>query len=198
MNGYMKKIIALSISSISFLPSVFVSSASIRSGEIDSNDSSYIESIDDDIDSDICIETTTETTEMVTTESLVTTTEPVDVFKDIRFLENLSNNDLSIEELDNFIIRYCELSKLSYDVALDVLKDNIDTIESDYISIRGGIMVSLFDYSTNNGILSPYTENRVIREDMTQEEKENIMLEFCDNLCLSVEDKYIVLSAFRE
>ena len=137
------------------------------------------------------------TTTMVTTTTVVTTTEPVDIYKHLRHLELLNNNDLSIEELDSFINKYAGYAKLSYDEALQVINDNIDSIK-EYESIRGGIMCTLFSYSNEIGLLSPYTENREIRPDMTQEEKESIMIEFSDNLCMCVDDKYIVLSAFRE
>ena len=58
----------------------------------------------------------------------------------------MKNNDLSIEELDSFIKRYSSLAKLSYEDALKVIDENIDSIENDYNSIRGGIMCSLFSY----------------------------------------------------
>lgn len=140
----------------------------------------------------------TTTTTVTTTTQTTTTTEPVDEYKDIRNLEMLSNNDLSISELKDFIVKYSGYAKLDYKDALKVINDNVETIESDYSSIRGGIMCTLFTYSNEQGILSPYTSDREIREDMTQEEKESIMIEFCDNLCMCNDDKYIVLSAFRE
>lgn len=138
------------------------------------------------------------TTTTSTTTTVVTTTEPVDIYKHIRNLEQLKNNDLSIEDLDLFINKYASYTKLSYEEALEVINNNIETIENDYQSIRGGIMCTLFSYSNDNGLLSVYTEDRDIRVDMTQQEKESIMIEFCDNLCMCTDDKYIVLSAFRE
>ena len=138
------------------------------------------------------------TTTMSTTTSVVTTEEVIDEYKDIRKYEKLKNNDLSIEELDSFIKRYSSLAKLSYEDSLKVIDENIDSIENDYISIRGGIMCSLFSYSCDNGILSPYTMDRETRVDMTQEEKENIMIEFCDNLGLNTDDIGIVIAVFRE
>ena len=144
------------------------------------------------------VTTTTVTTTMPVTTTVVTTTEPVDEYKHIRNLEVLKNNDLTIEELDFFINKYAGYTKLSYEDALKVINDNIDSIESDYQSIRGGIMVTLFNHSNEIGLLSPYTCDREIREDMTQEEKESTMLEFCDNLCMCNDDKAIVLAAFRE
>ena len=138
----------------------------------------------------------TETTEPTT----LPTTEPttIDKYRKIRNLEILKNNDLSIEELDDFIIKYADYSKLTYEESLKAINDNLESIENNYESIRGGIMCTLFTYSNEIGNLSAYTENREIREEMTQEEKEKTMLEFCDNLCMCTNDKYIVLSAFRE
>lgn len=136
------------------------------------------------------------TTSTVTT--TVATTEVVDQYKDIRQFEKLKNNNLSIEEIDLFIKRYSEFSKLSYDEALDVLNNNIESIENDYVSIRGGIMCSLFSYSNENGYLKVHTEDREIRENMTQEDKEYLIIEFCDNLGLSYDDICIVIAAFRE
>lgn len=141
--------------------------------------------------------TTTTTTTTETTTTTVTTTIP-DPYKDIRYLERVNNNDLDIASLNDFIIKYSEYAKIDYNTALQVINDNLASIENDYASIRGGIMCTLFTYSDNNGILSPYTSDREIREDMTQEEKESIMIEFCDNLAMCTDDKYIVLSAFRE
>lgn len=141
---------------------------------------------------------TTVVTTTTTTTTAVTTTEPVDEYKKIRNLELLKNNDLSIEELNNFIVKYASYTKLNYDEALYAINENIDSVENDYESIRGGIMCILFSYSNNAGILSPYTYDKEVREDMTQEEKEKTMIEFCDNLCMSNDDKSIVLAAFRE
>ena len=141
--------------------------------------------------------TTATTTTTSTTTTVVTTTAP-DPYKDIRNLELLNNNDLDIELLKDFIVKYSSYTKLDYATALQVINNNIASIESDYTSIRGGIMCTLFTYADENGILSPYTYDREIREDMTQEEKESIMIEFCDNLSMCTDDKYIVISAFRE
>ena len=146
-------------------------------------------------------EPTTEATTIPTTEATtIPTTEPttIDEYKNIRNLELLKNNDLKIEELDEFIKEYSNYTKLSYEESIKVINENIESIENEYKSIRGGIMCTLFTYSNEMGNLSPYTENREIREEMTQEEKEKIMIEFCDNLCMETDDKYIVLSAFRE
>jgi len=152
-----------------------------------------------EIETTYVVTTTTKvTTTTPVTTTVVTTTEPVDEYKHIRNLEVLKNNDLTIEELDLFINKYAEYTKLSYDDALKVINDNINSIESDYLSIRGGIMCTLFNHSNDIGLLSPYTNDREIRENMTLEEKESTMLEFCDNLCMCNDDKAIVLAAFRE
>jgi len=140
----------------------------------------------------------TTTTTTATTSEIVTTTEIVDQFKHLRIFENLKNNNLSIEELDMFIKRYADFSKVSYEEAVTILSDNIQSIESDYDSICGGIMCTLFNYANDNGILSPYTESREIRENMTQQEKEDLIIEFCRNLNLCNDDICIVLAAFRE
>lgn len=142
--------------------------------------------------------TTTTVSTTTTTTTVVTTTEPIDIYKHIRNLESLKNNDLAIEDLDLFINKYAGYTKLSYDEALDIINNNIDTIENDYQSIRGGIMCTLFSYSNDNGLLSVYTNDKEIRPEMTCEEKEKIMIEFSDNLCMCNDDKYIVLAAFRE
>lgn len=204
MENDLKKIIGVTISTIALVPAVIMGKATF--GDYKKDVSSYndneksISSQDNDV---LTTNNATEAIYVVPTETVVITTEPttveiIDEFKDIRFLENLKNNDLSIDELFKFIIRYCEFSKLSYETGLDVIKNNVQSIENDYQSIRGGIMCTLFDYSTQNGLLSPYTNDREIREEMTQEEKESTLIEFSDNLCLSSEDKYIVLAAFRE
>ncbi len=203
MKDSLKRIIAVGVSSFLMIPTV-IFSKKIDKCDIEKCDTTFV----DDCDlAPLVVETTTTcstTTSVITTTAtststtIVTTTEKIDKYKNIRFLEGLKNNDLTIDELDNFIIRYCGFAKLSYDDALEVLKSNLSSIENDYQSIRGGIMCSLFMYANENGILKVHTDDREIREEMTQEDKENLMIEFCDNLCLSVEDKYIVLSAFRE
>lgn len=166
----------------------------------DDNDSFEDELVNLTTTSTFTTTTTTVTTTSIvtTTTSIVTTKEVIDEFRDIRKYENLKNNDLSIEELDSFIKRYSSLAKLSYEDALKVIDENIDSIENDYNSIRGGIMCSLFSYSCDNGILSPYAMDKETRVDMTQEEKENIMIEFCNNLGLNSDDISIVISVFRE
>ena len=137
----------------------------------------------------------TTTTSVVTT---IVTTEAIDQYKNIRQFEHLKNNDLSIENLDLFIKRYSSFAKLSYDDAVNIINDNIDIIENDYASIRGGIMCCLFSYSNNMGILHVHTDDREIREDMTQQDKEGLIIEFCNNLDLCYDDVSIVLAAFRE
>ena len=158
----------------------------------DDFDESFVESTDVITTTSINISTTA----VPTTTTVVT--EPVDEYAHLRNLEILKNNDLNIEELDLFIKRYALFSKLSYDDAVKVLYDNIDVIESEFTSIRGGIMCTLFSYASDNGILSVYTNDREIREDMTQQDKENLIIEFCNNLDLCDDDISIVLSAFRE
>ena len=197
MKNKIKKLKIFATSAILVLP-IACTFSTINAGEEQSTKAVYMEELPkiEEITEEVTTETTTTT--IMTTTVVTTTTEPVDIYKHIRNIELLKNNDLSIEELDNFISKYAEYTKLSYDDALKVINDNIETIENDYESIRGGIMCILFNYSNEIGLLSPYTEDRIIREDMTQEEKESIMIEFCDNLCMCVDGKYIVLSAFRE
>ena len=144
------------------------------------------------IDSSIC--STTVPTTTVTT----VVTEPVDEYKHLRDIEKLKNNDLSIEELDLFIKRYSSFCKISYDDSINIIRNNFESIENDYDSIRGGIMCTLFTYASDNGLLSVYTNDREIRENMTQQEKEDLIIEFCNNLNLCYDDISIVLSAFRE
>jgi len=152
-----------------------------------------------------CTVSVPQTTECATSVSttvcsttVTTTTENVDQFKNIRKFECLKNNDLEIEQLDIFIRKYASFSKLSYEDALNVLSENIESVELDYESIRGGIMCNLFSYSNNNGILSVYTNDKEIREDMNQQEKEEKIIEFCNNLSLCDDDISLILAVFRE
>ena len=152
----------------------------------------------------IVIETTTTTsltTTIVTTPTTtipVTTIPPVDIYKDIRFLEDVSNNDLTIEELNKFIIKYSSLAHYSYYDALDIIKNNLDSINKDYDSIKGGIMCTLFETASENNVLSGYCDSSIIElRNMTLEEQESIMLEMCDNLSLTTDEKLIVLAIFR-
>lgn len=147
------------------------------------------------------IQTTTTaqtTTTTTTTETTTTTTEPVDEYKDIRFLEELDNNDLSIDELDDFIEKYSSYSHYSYEQSLDIIKNNLESINNDYESIKGGIMCTLFESASENNVLSGYCSyDKIEQRDMTLQEQEEIMLEMCDNLSLSTNEKLVALAIFR-
>lgn len=142
------------------------------------------------------VTTTIPVTTTVTTTTKVTTT--VDQYREIRELEKLSNNDLTLEELDDFIVKYSKLSHYSYKSAVEIIKENKDTIENDYNSIKGGIMQILFESASDNDILSGYCSyDKLELREMSLEEKEAIMLEMCDNLGLNSDEKLIVLAIFR-
>lgn len=139
-----------------------------------------------------------ETTTLTTTIPPITTTTTEDIYKDIRFLEYVDNNDCNLEELNDFIIKYSALSKYSYYEALELIKNNLDSISSDYISIKGGIMCTLFESASDANLLRGYCSYDIIEQrEMSLEEQEQIMLEMCDNLNLSKDEKLIVLAVFR-
>lgn len=139
------------------------------------------------------------TTEVIEPTEIIETTESTTInpYSEIMFLENVDSN-VSLEDLNDFIIKYAFYSKYSYSDAVNIIYNNLDTIISDYSTLKGGIMCTLFNSASNDGLLSSTCNySSVEKRDMTLEEKEVIMLDMCDALGLSNTDKTIVLAIFR-
>ena len=128
------------------------------------------------------------TTTTSTTTTTVTTTESK--YKDILFL---SETGYSLDNINGMIIKYSGYCNLEYNQCVSILNDNYDLI-SNYSSLEEGIMRVLFDCSG----LSCYCNSdcKVIKS-MDRDQMEAIMLNMCDVMCISNDDKKIILSIFR-
>lgn len=131
------------------------------------------------------------TTTTTSTTTVLTTTESI--YKNIMFLSNSIN---SLEDINGMIIKYSGYCNLDYDTCVSILSDNYETVGS-YSSLEEGIMRTLFDCSSNMGLLSSYCPGNVVVRDMDRDQKESIMLDMCNVMGISNDDKKIILSIFR-
>ena len=134
------------------------------------------------------IETTT--TEMTTIETTTTT----NIYQDIMFL---NSNEYTIEEINDMIIKYSSYCNITYDETLKLLKNNKKNIKN-YKTIEEYIMCTTFDKAEENKLISNYcTDGSIIKKELTRDEQEKTMIEICDVLNISNEEKQIVLAIFR-
>ena len=170
---------------------------SISNDYIDTTTSSNEDIVSTTSSTEPIFTTSTETT-TVTTTKIIETTVPTTVnpYSDILFLNDIDSN-ISLEEINNYIIKYSSYSKYSYDEAVDIIYNNLDNVNN-YSSLKGYILCTLFDSANSDGLLSSTCSSSIVENrDMDLQQKEEIMLDMCDSLSLSNTDKTIVLAIFR-
>ena len=133
-----------------------------------------------------CTTTQTTTVTTVTTES---------IYKNIMFL-GVYNSDYSLEDINGLIIKYSGYCNLSYDTCVSILSDNHDCIPN-YSSFEEGIMRTLFEKASDMGLLNSYCPGNAVVREMDRDQKEAIMLDMCNVMGISNDDKKIILSIFR-
>lgn len=135
---------------------------------------------------------TTYDTDLTSETTFTTTTE--NIYKDIMFLNNIN---YSMEDINGMIVKYSSYSDISYDVAVSILHDNFDNINK-YNSLEDFIMRSLFDGALEADLLSKFCddENKKTKS-MSRDEQESIIINMCDIMGISNDDKKIILAIFR-
>ena len=137
---------------------------------------------------------TSTSTTSTSTSTTVCTTESI--YKDIMFLYGIDDS-YSLEDIDYLVSKYSGYCNLPYDTCVSILNDNIDSVLN-YNSFEEGIMRTLFEISSDMGLLSSYCTdgNKVVKE-MDRDSKESIMIDMCNVMGISDDDKKIILAIFR-
>ncbi len=126
-----------------------------------------------------------------TTSTTYTTTE--NIYKDIMFLYN---DNYSMSQINDMIIKYSSYCNISYNDAVSILKKNIDSFNQ-YNSLENYVMSGLFDGASDLGLLSSFCTDGIIKKEMSRDEMEAKMIDMCNVMGMSNDDIKIVLSIFR-
>ena len=117
-------------------------------------------------------------------------------------------------ELDEFLKRYSDYSLKSYDECIEIVEKNLKNIVTNYDNFKEGMMVTIFDEAYNDNTISIQDTNNIIIKyeqipntdnDIEQNQKlmeqckkqEEKLLQICDDLEMSSEEKIICASIFR-
>lgn len=109
-----------------------------------------------------------------------------------------NSTGIDSSELVLMIDRYSVYTKMTYEQSVKIVENNLDKIKNEYNNPKAGVMCVLFDYAIENNILrNNCPEDEMLRQETTNYEKENFMLEMCENFGMNDVEKNVSLSVFR-
>lgn len=108
------------------------------------------------------------------------------------------SNDNEYIEFKSFLREISNITKIKYEDIFDIINDNYTNISCFYSSYKACYTDILFDYASNNGLLSNYCSDDLIEiKNLSRDEQEYIILKFCEWFNLNDDEKKIMLAIFR-